>query len=202
MVLALTRPRPREENPPRRSTTSTVQIPVPAPPVDLIEACPKGNRAAFRRLFEAYRKRVYSTARHILGSDAAAKDATQQVFLTVWRHLGRFQSEGEFSPWLYRVVVNTCLSERRRWRRYADHEPEEGIAGARQEQVVMAREVEAALGRLSYKLRVPLVLRHVEGLSYDEIAEVLGCSAGTVASRLSRGQQALARALATGKEKR
>ena len=171
-----------------------MQIPVTAP-VDLIEACQKGNRAAFRCLFEAYRRRVYSTARHILGSDAAAKDAAQQVFLTVWRHLGRFQSEGDFAPWLYRVVVNTCLSERRRLVRFSDHEPEEGVAGAGQEHAVLAREVEAALGHLSQKLRIPLVLRHVEGLSYEEIAEVLGCSLGTVASRLSRGQQALARVL-------
>lgn len=164
-------------------------------PADLILACQNGSRAAFRSLFEAYRARVYSTARHILGSDAAAKDATQQVFLTVWRHLGRFQSEADFGPWLYRVAVNACLSERRRWWRFSDAEPEEGVAGADQEQAVLAREVQAALGRLSYKLRVPLVLRHVEGLSYEEIGEVLGCGLGTVASRLSRGQAALARAL-------
>jgi RNA polymerase sigma-70 factor (ECF subfamily) len=167
---------------------------------DLIEACQKGNRAAFRALFEAYRRRVYSTARHILGSDAAAKDAAQQVFLIVWRHLGRFSSEGDFSPWLYRVVVNTCLSERRRLVRYVPEEPDERVSGAAQEQVVLAREVEAALGRLSHKLRVPLVLRHIEGLSYEEIAQVLDCSLGTVASRLSRGQQALAKVLAHLKE--
>jgi len=174
--------------------TCTVQAPVTVQ-ADLIEACQKGNRAAFRRLFEAYRARVYSTARHILGNDAAAKDATQQVFVTVWRHLARFQCEAEFSPWLYRVAVNTCLSERRRLSRFVDHEPEEGISAAAQEQVVLAREVEAALGCLSTKLRIPLVLRHVEGLSYEEIAEVLGCSLGTVASRLSRGQLALGRLL-------
>jgi RNA polymerase sigma-70 factor (ECF subfamily) len=171
-------------------------------PADLIEACQKGNRAAFRALFEAYRRRVYSTARHILGSDAAAKDATQQVFLTVWRHLERFHSEGEFSPWLYRVVVNTCLSERRKLVRYSDQEAEEGVSGAPQEQAVLAAEVEVALGRLSQKLRIPLVLRHIEGLSYEEIAEVLGCSLGTVASRLSRGQQALAKVLTPPQEAR
>jgi RNA polymerase sigma-70 factor, ECF subfamily len=164
-------------------------------PADLILACQNGSRAAFRDLFEAYRGRVYSTARHILGGDAAAKDATQQVFLTVWRHLGRFQSEAEFGPWLYRVAVNACLSERRRWWRFSDETPDPGVAGANQEETVLAREVEAALGKLSHKLRVPLVLRHVEGLSYEEIAEVLGVSAGTVASRLSRGQAALARVL-------
>jgi RNA polymerase sigma-70 factor (ECF subfamily) len=178
-------------------------VPIPVPiPADLIGACQNGSRVAFRALFEAYRKRVYSTARHILGSDAAAKDATQQVFLTVWRHLGRFQTEADFSPWLYRVVVNTCLSERRKLGRFSDREPEEGSSGAAQEHVVLAREVEAALGRLSPKLRVPLVLRHVEGLAYDEIAQVLGCSLGTVASRLSRGQQALGKLLGPSGEGR
>jgi RNA polymerase sigma-70 factor (ECF subfamily) len=171
-------------------------VPLPvSTPADLIEACQNGDRVAFRGLFEAYRKRVYATARHILGSDAGAKDAAQQVFLTVWKHLARFRSEGEFAPWLYRVVVNTCLSERRRLGRFADREPEEGATSAPQEHRVLAREVEAALGRLSPKLRVALVLRHVEGLSYEEIAEVLGCSLGTVASRLSRGQQALGKLL-------
>jgi RNA polymerase sigma-70 factor (ECF subfamily) len=171
-------------------------VPLPvSSPGDLIEACHKGDRAAFRDLFEAYRRRVHSTARHILGSDAAAKDVSQQVFLTVWRHLGRFSSEGDFSPWLYRVVVNTCLSERRRLGRFSDREPEEGVSRAAQEHAVEAREVEAALGRLSHKLRVPLVLRHIEGLSYEEIGQVLGISLGTVASRLSRGQEALGKLL-------
>jgi RNA polymerase sigma-70 factor (ECF subfamily) len=167
-------------------------------PADLIEACQKGDRSAFRALFEAYRARVYSTARHILGSDAAAKDVTQQVFLAAWRHLARFRSEGELGPWLYRVAVNTCLNERRRLSRFVDTEPPEAPAGApvqAQEEAVLARQIDAALGRLSPKLRVPLVLRHVEGLSYDEIAEVLGCSMGTVASRLSRAHQAMAVAL-------
>jgi RNA polymerase sigma-70 factor, ECF subfamily len=162
-------------------------------PADLIAACQNGNRAAFRGLFEAYRSRVYSTARHILGSDAAAKDVTQQVFLAAWRHIERFHSEGEFAPWLYRVAINTCLNERRRLCRFVDAPPRElAAAGAAQEDAVLARQIQAALGRLSPKLRVPLVLRHIEGLSYDEIAEVLGCTMGTVASRLSRAHRALA----------
>jgi RNA polymerase sigma-70 factor (ECF subfamily) len=161
---------------------------------DLIEACQKGNRAAFRGLFEAYRSRVYSTARHILGSDAGAKDVTQQVFLAAWRHLGRFQSEADFGPWVYRVTVNTCLNERRRLGRFVDQAPADcqPVACAGQEEAVLARQIQAALGRLSHKLRVPLVLRHIEGLSYDEMAEVLGCSLGTVGSRLTRAHRALA----------
>jgi RNA polymerase sigma-70 factor (ECF subfamily) len=168
-----------------------VQLPVSVP-ADLIEACQNGNRAAFRQLFEAYRGRVYSTARHILGSDAAAKDVTQQVFLAVWRHLDRFRSEEEFAPWVYRVAVNTCLNERRRLCRFVDAQPCEPAAVPGQEQAVLARQIQSALALLSPKLRVPLVLRHIEGLSYDEIAEVLGCTMGTVASRLSRAHRALA----------
>jgi RNA polymerase sigma-70 factor (ECF subfamily) len=168
---------------------------VPAPvtaPTDLIAACQQGERTAFRQLFEAYRSRVYSTARHILGSDAAAKDVTQQVFMAAWKHLDRFESEGDFGPWVYRVAVNTCLNERRRLGRFVDSEPGEQVAVAGQEDAVLARQIQTALGRLSHKLRVPLVLRHIEGLSYDEIAEVLGCTMGTVASRLSRAHRALA----------
>lgn len=162
------------------------------------EGCQNGDRAAFRRLFETYRTRVHSLARHLLGGDAAAKDVTQQVFLQVWRHMDRLPVDSDFFPWIYRVVVNACINERRRLGRFADREPEEGDRplGAVQEQAVLARQVEAALARLSDKLRVPLVLRHVEGLSYDEIGQVLGCSMGTVASRLSRGHEALAALLA------
>jgi RNA polymerase sigma-70 factor (ECF subfamily) len=162
---------------------------------DLVVACQTGNRAAFRQLFEAYRARVHATARHILGSDAAAKDVTQQVFLAVWRHLARFQSESDLGPWIYRVTVNTCLNERRRLGRFVDADPAEPAAGAAQEDAVLARQIQGALARLSPKLRVPLVLRHLEGLSYDEMAEVLGCTMGTVASRLSRAHRALAKVL-------
>jgi RNA polymerase sigma-70 factor (ECF subfamily) len=178
-----------------------VQLPVTVP-ADLIEACQKGNCAAFRRLFEAYRGRVYSTARHILGSDAAAKDVTQQVFLAAWRHLERFSSEAEFAPWVYRVAVNTCLNERRRLGRFVDAAPCEPTAVPGQEEAVLARQIQAALAHLSPKLRVPLVLRHIEGLSYDEIAEVLGCTMGTVASRLSRGHRALALVLSRTESER
>src|SRR4028119_2498472 len=114
----------------RKAPSSALHLRVPVQgtvhaDLDLIEACQQGDRAAFRRLFDTYRGRVYSTSRHILGSDAAAKDATQQVFLTVWREIGRFRPEAEFGTWLYRVAVNACLSERRRWRRFVSDEPPE-----------------------------------------------------------------------------
>ncbi len=163
---------------------------------DVIVACQNGDRVAFRQLFEAYRTRVYATARHILGRDAAAKDVTQQVFLAIWQHIGRFDpAAGELSTWIYRVTVNACLNERRRWVRLSPEEPPDVAADGRQEEAVLARQVQDALGHVSAKLRVPLVLRYVDGLSYDEIARVLGCTIGTVCSRLSRGQAALAKVI-------
>jgi len=165
-------------------------------PIDahLLSACQHGDRAAFRQLFDLYRDRVYSIALHVLGTEAAAKDATQQVFLRLLSEIRRFRGDAQFSTWLYRLVVNACLDERRRQRRFVAGPPPEPTQRAGQEDAVLARQVRDAVLTLSPKLRIPLVLRHIEGLSYEEIARVLGCSPGTVASRLNRAHAALARA--------
>ena len=168
----------------------TAKVPIDA---HLLVACQHGDREAFRRLFDLYRDRVYSIAIHVLGVEAAAKDATQQVFLRLLSEIRRFRGEAQFSTWLYRLVVNACLDERRRQRRFVGGPPPERAQRPGQEDAVLARQVASALAALPDKLRIPLVLRHVEGLSYEEIATVLHCSAGTVASRLNRGHAALAR---------
>src|SRR5205807_10429299 len=154
----------------------TAKAPIDA---DLLAACQHGDRDAFRRLFDTFGGRVYSIALGVLGAEAPAKDVTQQVFLRLLSEIRRFRGEARFSTWLYRLVVNACLDERRRQRRFAPEPPPEPTQRAGQEDAVLARQVRDALARLSPKLRIPLVLRHVEGLSYDEIAQVLGCSAGT-----------------------
>jgi RNA polymerase sigma-70 factor (ECF subfamily) len=160
----------------------------------VIAACQRGDREAFRHLYEAFRHRVFANARHILGDETAAKDVTQCVFVRVWRALPQFDPGGDFANWLYRITVNTCFTERGRARRYTATEPPEGVVGADQERAVYARQVQEALGRLPEAFRAALVLRHVEGLSYEEIAGVLACSVGTVGSRLSRAYEALAKA--------
>src|SRR5437660_12681140 len=84
-----------------------------------IAACRRGDREALRVLFEAYKDRVYSIAIYSLGGDeTTAADVTQQVFLKLMTRIGQFRGESEFTTWLHRLVVNTCLDERRKQRRF------------------------------------------------------------------------------------
>ncbi len=167
---------------------------------ELIERCRQGDRAAFHALYQAYKDKVYSISLYFFhGNEAAASDATQQVFVKLITGIGRFRGDSAFSTWLYRMVVNTCLDHSR--------------AAARREQPVVdntavplsleqdlarseiAEKVQAALSSLPPKLRMPVLLRYFEDLSYAEMAEALHCSAGTVASRLHQGHKLLAQKL-------
>jgi RNA polymerase sigma-70 factor, ECF subfamily len=171
----------------------------------VIVACQRGDREALRLLFEEYKDRVYSMALYSLsGNQAAAADATQQVFLKLMSRIQQFRGEAELATWLYRLVVNTCLDERRKQKRWLPlaefsfkrsdgSEPSPSKQYAQQE---LSEHVQAAIGGLSTKLRLPILLKYIEGFSYEEIATVLECSKGTVASRLNRGHKALARKLA------
>ena len=167
----------------------------------VIHACQQGDREAFRLLFEAYRDRVFSIARYSLGDEAAADDVTQQIFVKLFTRIGQFRGDSEFTTWLYRLVINSCLDERRRRRRFLPIEefapmtvhrksPETGY-----ERREIAGSVREAIGGLKPKMRLPILLKYIEGLSYEEIAAVLGCSKGTVASRLNRAHKALAKKL-------
>lgn len=166
---------------------------------DIIEACKRGDRAAFHLLFEAYKDKVYSIALHYGSDPSMAHDVTQQVFLKLFTTIDQFRQDSEFATWLYRVVANACMDELRKRKRFVPFSPEVEVkdSGARsQEQVYhrrqLAESVRGAIAELSPKLRMPILLKYVEGLSYDEIAEALGCSIGTVSSRLNRGHKLLA----------
>lgn len=170
----------------------------------VIEACRQGDREAFRLLFEAYKDRVFSMAVYSFGGDeSAANDVAQQIFLKLMTNIGKFRGDSSFSTWLYRLVVNACLDERRRRRRLLSYEevsPMSRVEDQRPQEKQFARteladSVKAAIAQLSPKLRMPILLKYVEGLSYEDIAAVLDCSQGTVASRLNRGHKELARRL-------
>ncbi|MGH9816092.1 MAG: sigma-70 family RNA polymerase sigma factor [Candidatus Acidiferrales bacterium] len=174
----------------------------------LIAACQRGDREAFRRLFEKYKDRVYSLALHFSGNEAVAQDVAQRIFLKLYTSIGQFRGDSHFTTWLYRMVFNACTDEQRKTRRLVPLEGGAVTAAERrspaasrpQEQAQFRRQisdaVRSALQNLKPELRQPLVLRYVEGLSYQEIATAMGCSSGTVASRLNRGHKLLARQLA------
>src|SRR4026209_276459 len=170
----------------------------------VIEACQQGDRDAFHSLFEAYKDKVFSIAVYSSGGDrTVAEDVTQQIFLKLFTAIRQFRGESEFTTWLYRLVVNACLDERRRRRRLlpwgdtvAMRNPSEKKPQEKQyARLEVAEAVREAIGELKPKFRLPILLKYIEGLSYEEIASVMGCSKGTVASRLNRGHSQLAKRL-------
>jgi len=171
---------------------------------ELVGACQRGERDAFRALFEAYRNKVYSIALRFAGDESAAMDIAQETFVKLFSSIRDFRGDSSFDTWIYRLVVNACLDHRRRgWRLMPLLDD---FAGTLQAPAVSSlddllrnergEKVRAAIERLAPDLRIVIVLRYTEGLSYDEIAEVLGCALGTVASRLNRAHKKLERWLA------
>ena len=179
------------------------QLPVKESIHSQVSACQEGDREALRSLFEAYKDRVYSIALYSMaGDEAAAADITQQVFLKLMTRIGQFRGDSEFSTWLYRLVVNSCHDEQRKQRRLVPlpeltlvKTPSNDTPGKSYARREIAENVRAAVASLKPKLRWPVVLKYSQELSYEEIATVLGCSKGTVASRLNRAHRALARKL-------
>jgi len=172
---------------------------------NVIEACQQGDREAFQLLFETYKDRVFSIAVYSVGGDrAVADDVTQQIFLKLFTAIRQFRGDSEFTTWLYRLVVNACLDERRRSKRWLRWEedvamPNTGDRKPQEKQFArleITEAVQAAIAELKPKFRLPILLKYIEGLSYEEIATVMGCSKGTVASRLNRGHSQLAQRLA------
>jgi RNA polymerase sigma-70 factor (ECF subfamily) len=169
---------------------------------ELVEACRRGEREAFRALFEIYRDRVYSIALRYSGDETAAMDIAQDTFLKLFASIHQFRGDAAFQTWIYRLVVNSCFDHKRRTRRLVPlaagflatlRASADSLADLLRSEVRTS--VRTAVDRLSPALRMVIVLRYTEALSYEEIAAVLGCSQGTVASRLNRAHKALGRRL-------
>ncbi len=169
----------------------------------------KGDVEAFRRLVQDHSALVYRVALRILGIEDA-QDASQEVWVRVWRNIGRFRGESAFTTWLYRITVNTCLSAQRKRSRRDERErgeempylPEPSGGDADPEAAALSAErraeIEAALLHVRPDHRAALVLRHMEGLSYSEIAEVLEVPDGTAKGWVSRGRAAMLVAMSNG----
>jgi RNA polymerase sigma-70 factor, ECF subfamily len=177
--------------------------------LQLVERCLGGEQAAWEDLVKLHSKRVYAICYRFTGTDSAAQDLTQEVFLRVFRSLKSFRAgEGSFTVWLGRLTRNLLIDHYRKNKleRATDSIEEqlptiEGKAAAenRTEGLLAGREaselLQAALQKLSPELRETVVLRDLEELEYKEIAQVLSVPEGTVKSRLNRGRAELARIL-------
>ncbi len=163
----------------------------------IIARARSGDPQAFEQLMLAHQKRVLATAWRMLGNLEDARDAAQEVFLRLYKHLPKYDAQQEFAPWLYRIVINVChdvARKRRAAHSSLEAEQEAGTlppllsrdnseraAMQAEEQVIVLR----ALSTLSEKERAALVLRDLEGLPTAEVARILGSSATTVRSQIS-----------------
>ncbi len=170
----------------------------------VLEACQQGDREAFRALYDAYKDSVYSIALHFSGNSVVARDIAQEVFLRLYMSIKNFRQDASFETWLFRIVANACSDERRKGSRWVPLSPEmarrQPAPGPSQDERIWQQQkaaaVRAAVASLKAKWKLPILLRYLQGLSYEQMAETLGCSTGAVASRLNRAHKLLARKLA------
>ncbi len=173
---------------------------------ELIKDAIHGKKEAFGELVRRYEKRVYSLAYSILLNRDDAMDISQEVFIKAYEGLSRYRGGSQFFTWLYRIVVNLCIDFTRREKakgeieyidaidpgeahaRLCAHQqtPEEAAAG--RERLMVLKE---ALDSLPQDQRIAIILREIEGLSYEEIAETMNCSIGTVMSRIHYARKKL-----------
>ncbi len=169
---------------------------------DLIARSVAGDLDAYDQLVGVYEDRVYQVAFRVTGNREDAWDAAQEAFLNAFRSLPRFRGASAFSTWLHRIAVNAALDLVRR-RPPQPHLPLESVAVSGGDEPDDAatrsdvqRRITRAIASLPAEQRVVVVLRDLQGLSYEEIAAALRIPAGTVRSRLSRGREALRKHLA------
>jgi RNA polymerase sigma-70 factor, ECF subfamily len=163
---------------------------------DLVLAAQCGDGGAIRELYDSYRERIWTLLLYSLGDGQQAQDILQVVFLKVFRGLRGFRFESSLFTWIYRIARNECLNQRRRRRapdmplesifgrsEELDPRPPAGCPETRLESDSLLRQ---AVLHLPMKMREVIVLKYLEGQSYEEMSRALGCAPGTVASRLNR----------------
>jgi RNA polymerase sigma-70 factor (ECF subfamily) len=171
--------------------------------IELVGLCQKGDTGAFDRLFYKYRDKIYRTAFRMINNPEDALDLTQEIFLKAYKNINKYNFKSEFSTWLYRLAINLCIDELRKRKNsnevLMDSIPENLIYSDTPEDIILSEEQESliwkALNSLKEKERVVIVLREMEGLSYEEIANVLKCSLGRVKSRIHESREKLKKAL-------
>ena len=170
-----------------------------APDAELIRRFRDGDERAFVTLVRRHERRVYNLAFRMLGRAEDARDATQDAFLSCFRHLGSFREEAAFTTWLHRIAMNACfdmLRKRPPPGPAVEEVPAEAPTPDHAEAVILSTDVQRALLTILPEFRAVLILHELQDLPVEEVAEALNVPVGTVKSRLHRGRVALGRALA------
>ncbi len=172
--------------------------------LNLIKSFKNGDTSAFGEIINKYQDKIYNLCRHMLGNAADAEDVAQNVFLKAYQALPKFKPEASLYTWLYRIATNTCIDYRKKpvfeslfgnsgegerlvHDRVSDAPSPEQIYQSKQ----IGRALQESLGKLSPKFRAIILLKEIEELSYEEIADTLDISIGTVKSRIARAREEL-----------
>jgi RNA polymerase sigma-70 factor (ECF subfamily) len=177
----------------------------------LVQKCARGDETACAEIVSEHQRMVRQLAMNLVGDRDEALDLSQEVFLRVFRTIHRFRGQSSLRTWIYRIAVNQARNRHRFWRRRrrADqvsldqHVAKHGELASGGEstpdrmlaQKELADRLQSALDHLPFDQRTVVILREIDGLSYEEIAYSLGLAIGTVKSRLTRGRQALRKEL-------
>lgn len=177
---------------------------------DLIRSFNSGNHTAFERIVLKYQDRIYNLCYRFLGDMQEAEDAAQEIFIKVFKGLKRFRAESSFYTWIYRIAVNTCKNrvkslEYRKGKKNVELPDETDTVNSRAvfssdrengpeeylEKKERVERIQNAINELHHDWKTIIILRDIEGLSYEEISEITGSKLGTVKSKLSRARQDL-----------
>jgi RNA polymerase sigma-70 factor (ECF subfamily) len=163
--------------------------------MELISRCQKGDQEALKAIFDQYNKKVYRIAYGVVRQREEALDVVQEVFIKLYRSIRNYKGKSKFYTYLYRMAMNTAIDHVREMKRapFSSLDEMEGFQPSdriekRPDSILIYKEseerVKVALEKLPADQRMALIFREIEGLSYQEMAEAMGCSIGTVMSRL------------------
>ncbi|MDM8000820.1 MAG: sigma-70 family RNA polymerase sigma factor [Dehalococcoidia bacterium] len=168
--------------------------------IELVRASQSGDLDSFNELVRRHQKMAYNVAFRMLGDSQSAEDVTQDAFFSAWRNIGGFRG-GSFKAWVLQITANACRDQLRRAKRRPvvpleslPYDPPSMSSESPEDYAVrreMADHVQRGLITLSRDQRMTVILCDIQGLSYEEVAEVMRCSLGTVKSRLNRGRTRL-----------
>lgn len=183
----------------------------------LLERSKAGDVAAFETLIEAYQKKIFNLAYRIVGNYDDAGDLAQEALIRIFRSIAGFKEQSSFSTWVYRITTNVCLDDirKKKNRKVISLDEEIHVEDGEMKRQIMSDDplpdevaekeemrhlVNDAINTLPEEQRLVISLRDIQGLTYDEIAEVLDCPSGTVKSRINRARQALKNVLLKKRE--